>query len=37
MVLLESEDERILKVAYCLNVMGVVGLILLGDKEVINF
>ncbi len=36
MVLPESEDERILKVAHRLNAMGAVGLILLGDKEVIN-
>ncbi len=35
-VLPESEDERILKAAYRLNAMGAVGLILLGDKEVIN-
>ncbi len=36
MVLPESEDERILKVAHRLNAMGAVGLILLGDKETIN-
>ncbi len=36
MVLPESEDERILKAAHRLNAMGAVGLILLGDKEVIN-
>ncbi|GAA7181226.1 hypothetical protein HpCK102_13270 [Helicobacter pylori] len=35
-VLPESEDERILKAAHRLNAMGAVGLILLGDKEVIN-
>ncbi|PUD01003.1 phosphotransacetylase [Helicobacter pylori] len=35
-VLPESEDERILKAAHRLNVMGAVGLILLGDKEAIN-
>ncbi len=35
-VLSESEDERILKAAHRLNAMGAVGLILLGDKEVIN-
>ncbi|WRD73651.1 phosphate acetyltransferase [Helicobacter pylori] len=35
-VLPESEDERILKVAHRLNAMGAVGLILLGDKEAIN-
>ncbi|GAA8159750.1 hypothetical protein NP0154_13450 [Helicobacter pylori] len=35
-VLPESEDERILKAAHCLNLMGAVGLILLGDKEIIN-
>ncbi len=35
-VLPESEDERILKAAHHLNAMGTVGLILLGDKEVIN-
>ncbi|WRF68736.1 hypothetical protein FNE34_04170 [Helicobacter pylori] len=32
-VLPESEDERILKAAHRLNLMGAVGLILLGDKE----
>ncbi len=36
MVLPESEDERILKAAHRLNLMGAVGLILLGDKEAIN-
>ncbi len=35
-VLPESEDERILKAAHRLNAMGAVGLILLGDKEIIN-
>nr|WRE11403.1 phosphate acetyltransferase [Helicobacter pylori] len=35
-VLPESEDERILKAAHRLNLMGAVGLILLGDKEAIN-
>ncbi|GAA7093064.1 phosphate acetyltransferase [Helicobacter pylori] len=35
-VLPESEDERILKAAHRLNAMGTVGLILLGDKEIIN-
>ncbi|GAA7994996.1 hypothetical protein HpMS53_14500 [Helicobacter pylori] len=35
-VLPESEDERILKAAHRLNAMGAVGLILLGDKEVVN-
>ncbi|GAA9858225.1 phosphate acetyltransferase [Helicobacter pylori] len=35
-VLPESEDERILKAAHRLNAMGVVGLILLGDKEAIH-
>ncbi len=35
-VLPESEDERILKAVHRLNLMGVVGLILLGDKEAIN-
>ncbi|WQX77567.1 phosphate acetyltransferase [Helicobacter pylori] len=35
-VLPESEDERILKAVHRLNLMGAVGLILLGDKEVIN-
>ncbi len=35
-VLPESEDERILKAVHRLNAMGTVGLILLGDKEVIN-
>lgn len=35
-VLPESEDERILKAVHRLNAMGVVGLILLGDKEAIN-
>ncbi len=35
-VLPESEDERILKAVHRLNAMGAVGLILLGDKEVIN-
>ncbi len=32
-VLPESEDERILKAVHRLNLMGAVGLILLGDKE----
>lgn len=36
-VLPESEDERILKAVHRLNLMGAVGLILLGDKEAINF
>ncbi len=35
-VLPESEDERILKATHRLNAMGAVGLILLGDKEIIN-
>ncbi|GAA7398790.1 hypothetical protein MM0347_13090 [Helicobacter pylori] len=35
-VLPESEDERILKAVHRLNAMGAVGLILLGDKEIIN-
>ncbi|PUD88950.1 phosphotransacetylase [Helicobacter pylori] len=35
-VLPESEDERILKAVHRLNLMGAVGLILLGDKEAIN-
>ncbi len=35
-VLPESEGERILKAAHRLNAMGAVGLILLGDKEIIN-
>nr|pir phosphate acetyltransferase - Helicobacter pylori (strain 26695) [Helicobacter pylori] len=32
----ERKDERILKAAHRLNLMGAVGLILLGDKEAIN-
>ncbi|WP_367984322.1 phosphate acetyltransferase [Helicobacter acinonychis] len=35
-VLPESEDERILKAAHHLNAMGVVELVLLGDKETIH-
>ncbi|WP_033752162.1 phosphate acetyltransferase [Helicobacter pylori] len=35
-VLPESEDERILKAAHHLNLMGAVGLILLGDEKTIH-